>query len=154
MGIARVIVAARDVPEEAFWRGRAELADMGYELLPQSPASVWADREIAFVLEGDDRAELTAEALAAARRAYGDGVRPGVATFLSRGTDADVQGVAAAFGVHVDVTRIEEAGAEVVLVEVSAADLQRVPEGKLHTALEAALNAEVRITRRPPGPHE
>jgi hypothetical protein len=37
-----------------------------------------------------------------------------------------------------------------VIVHVLSADLERVPEGKLHTALEAALNAEVRITTKPP----
>jgi hypothetical protein len=122
---------------------------MGHELLPQSPALPGGDREVAFVIEGDDRDQLTEVALAAARRVFGDAARPGVATFLSRGTDADARGVAAAFGVHAEVIRIDDEDGEVVLVHVSASDLQRVPEGKLHTALEAALNAEVRIVRAP-----
>lgn len=148
-GIARVTVAAGGVSEEDFSLGLAELASMGFELLPQQPALVGGDRELVFVLEGDDRAELIAVALAAAHRVFGEAVKPGVATFLSRGSDDDVRGVAAGLGVHVEVTRIEEGGSEVVVVRVPAADLRRVPESRLHTALEAALNAEVRITPVP-----
>jgi hypothetical protein len=79
-------------------------------------------------------------------------VQPGIVTFLSRGTDDDARGVASALGLDIKVSRVLEAGAEVVIIHVSAADLARVPESKLHTALEAALNAEVRITTAPPPP--
>jgi hypothetical protein len=147
-GIARVAVSARDVSEDDFSHGLGELADMGYELLPPPPSV--GDREVAFVLDGDDGAALSAIAVAAARKVFGEAVRPGAVTFLSRGTDDDVIGVAAALGVDVLVSRVTESGGEVVIVHVLSADLERVPEGKLHTALEAALNAEVRITTKPP----
>jgi hypothetical protein len=66
-------------------------------------------------------------------------------TLVSRGTDADALGVVEAFGVRAALDRFEEAGEEVALLTLPAADERRVPESRLHTALEAALNCEVRI---------
>jgi hypothetical protein len=147
-----VVVSARHLSDDELRNGLADLSDRGYELLPQSPTPPGADHEVAFVLDGDDRAALSEVALQAARKAFGDVVQPGIVTFLSRGTDDDARGVASALGLDVKVSRAMEAGAEVVVIHVSEADLARVPEGRLHTALEAALNAEVRITTAPPPP--
>jgi hypothetical protein len=152
IGIARVVVSARHRSDDELRDGLRALGHMGYELLPQSPTPPGADHEIAFVLDGDDRAVLLEVALTAARQAFGDVVQPGIVTFLSRGTDDDARGVASALGLDVKVSRHIEAGGEVVMVHVSDADLARVPDGRLHTALEAALNAEVRITTAPPPP--
>ena len=152
IGIARVVVSARHQSDDELRSGLAALAGMGYELLPQSPTPPGANHEVAFVLDGEDRAALSEVALTAARQAFGDVVQPGIVTFLSRGTDDDARGVAAALGLEVEVSRRMEPGGEVVIIHVSPADLARVPEGRLHTALEAALNAEVRITTAPPPP--
>ncbi len=150
IGIARVVVSASRQSDDELQNGLAALADMGYELLPQSPTPAGANHEVAFVLDGDDRAALSEVALTAARQAFGDVVQPGIVTFMSRGTDDDARGVAAALGLEVEVSRRIEPGGEVVIVHVSHTDLARVSEGRLHTALEAALNAEVRITTAPP----
>jgi hypothetical protein len=152
IGIARVVVSASHRSDDELRDGLAGLAEMGYELLPPSPTPSGADHEVAFVLAGDDRGALSEVALTAARQAFGDVVQPGIVTFMSRGTDDDARGVAAALGLEIEVSRRMEPGGEVVLIHVSHADLARVPEGRLHTALEAALNAEVRITTAPPPP--
>ncbi len=70
----------------------------------------------------------------------------GVVTYISRGTDDDAQGVLSRFGIAGDVQR--EAGVEgfdIVTVTLARADLERIPESRIHTALEASLNCEVHI---------
>lgn len=70
----------------------------------------------------------------------------GVVTFVSRGTDDDAHGVLAAFGVSGEIVREPgNDGYDVVHVTLREADLERVPESRIHTALEASLNCEVHI---------
>ena len=70
----------------------------------------------------------------------------GVLTFVSHGTDDDAHGVLAGFGLTGQVHRYPSGqGWDVVEVTLSRADLRRVPESRIHTALEASLNSEVRI---------
>lgn len=105
------------------------------------------DREIELIVDDfEDRAR--AEYLAWCRAAFGDQVSLGVVTYISRGTDADVRGVLEAFGVDGRIGRVFSDEAEVVTVTLTADALRDVPESRLHTALEAALNCEVRIEQR------
>ena len=81
--------------------------------------------------------------------AFGTLPAPGVVTYLSRGTDADVRGVLAALGLAGAVGRTQGAdGLDVVHVTLDESDLQRVGESRIHTALEASLNCEVHIHSR------
>lgn len=66
-------------------------------------------------------------------------------TYVSRGTDDDLHGVLAGFGIAGDISRGNAEGFDVVTVRLAAACLERVPESRVHTALEAAVNGEVRI---------
>ncbi|MGV7875676.1 hypothetical protein PJM70_30525, partial [Mycobacterium kansasii] len=68
----------------------------------------------------------------------------GVVTFISRGTDDDAHGVLSAFGLAGEITRrLGDDGFDIVYVTLREADLERVPESRIHTALEASLNCEV-----------
>jgi hypothetical protein len=71
---------------------------------------------------------------------------PGVVTFVSRGTDDDAHGVLSGFGLTGEIVRTPgDDGYDVVHVTVREADLERIPESRIHTALEASLNCEVQI---------
>ena len=79
-------------------------------------------------------------------KAFGTAPELGVVTYVSRGTDDDAHGVLTRFGITGEVER--EPGSEgfdIVTVTLSKADLERIPESRIHTALEASLNCEVRI---------
>lgn len=80
------------------------------------------------------------------RAAFGAEPEPGVVTYISRGTDDDARGVLRRFGLSGDVVRTVDEDEEIVTVVLHPRGGRRVPEGRLHTALEAALNCEVRIT--------
>jgi hypothetical protein len=93
-----------------------------------------------------DPAELTRHARQLCAEVFGVQPALGVPTFISRGTDEDAQGVLAALGVDGQVTRVRgEDGYDTVTVRIGRADLARVPESRIHTALEAALNCEVHV---------
>src|SRR5258708_5330785 len=103
-------------------------------------------RELQFLAAGEAPAALQRSAGDLCLRAFGTDPGEGTTTYLSRGTDEDALGVLFAFGVVGDLSR--ETGAEgwdVVTVRLPEADLRRVPESRLQTALEASLNCEVRI---------
>jgi hypothetical protein len=69
-----------------------------------------------------------------------------VVTYISRGTDDDVLGVLAGFGLTGEISRAPgDDGLDVVSVTLPRAALERVPESRVHTALEASLNCEVQI---------
>lgn len=71
---------------------------------------------------------------------------PGVVTFVSRGTDDDAHGVLAGFGLTGDIVRTPgDDGFDIVDVTLREDDLERIPESRIYTALEASLNCEVRI---------
>jgi len=79
-------------------------------------------------------------------KAFGTRPELGVVTYVSRGTDDDAHGVLARFGITGEVAR--EPGSEgfdIVTVTLSKVDLERIPESRIHTALEASLNCEVHI---------
>lgn len=103
-------------------------------------------REVEVVLAGADADALQNAVVTLCGRAFGTEVTPGVLTFVSRGTDDDAHGVLAGFGLVGQVRRHPSGqGWDVVEVTLSRADLARVPESRIHTALEASLNSEVRI---------
>jgi hypothetical protein len=103
-------------------------------------------REIELLIEGDNTQALRAWAEVRCAEAIGaPGPVAGAATFLSRGTDEDALGVVRGFGISAVVDRHWEDDEEIAVFTITPADAARVPESRLHTALEAALNCEVRI---------
>jgi hypothetical protein len=103
-------------------------------------------REVELLMTGaaPDELERTASDLCA--KAFGTTPVTGVLTYVSRGTDDDAHGVLAGFGLTGDISRSPgDAGWDVVQVTLRKADLARVPESRIHTALEASLNCEVHI---------
>jgi hypothetical protein len=72
-----------------------------------------------------------------------------VLTYVSRGTDDDAHGVLAGLGLAGEIERVPgNEGWDVIYVTLHAADLERMPESRVHTALEASLNCEVHIHTR------
>lgn len=103
-------------------------------------------REVEVLIAGGEPEELRVIAVELCAKAFGTTPVAGVVTYISRGTDDDVCGVLAGFGLTGDVERVvDEDGWDVVYVTVHKADLQRVPESRIFTALEASLNCEVHI---------
>lgn len=103
------------------------------------------ERSIELVIDCDTTEQARARAFSACTTAFGTAPALGAISFISHGTDEDALGVVAAFGVQAHLERTEEDGEEVAVFTLPAADRRRVPESRLHTALEAALNCEVRI---------
>ncbi|GAA3384985.1 hypothetical protein GCM10020369_16720 [Cryptosporangium minutisporangium] len=102
--------------------------------------------ELQFLMAGDDPAVLRDTAAAMCAKAFGVEPAAGAVTYLSRGTDDDALGVLAGFGLTGQVFRhLDDDGLDVVEVRLAKADLARIPESRIQTALEAALNAEVRL---------
>ncbi len=153
--VVRVVIDRQGVlPAERYAAGLRELAGRGLEVVASPAAHLPArDREIELIVAGLDREDGDAlEAwLAVCTAAFGTVAEAGVVTFVSRGTDADAEGVLAAFGVAGKVVRDQGpegpdgGGEELVTVTLTRSHLRAVPESRLHTALEAALNCEVRI---------
>jgi hypothetical protein len=103
--------------------------------------------ELLIAAEDGDTAQTTAIDLCA--KAFGAVPAPGVITFVSRGTDDDAHGVLSGFGLSGDIERTPDAdGFDIVYVTLREKDLERVPESRVHTALESALNCEVHIRTR------
>ena len=138
---------AGDLASDRLAAAVAELRGSGLEVIAPDFEQVPPQaREIELLLPGEDTAALSAWAQDRCAAALGaPGPVAGTATFLSRGTDEDALGVIGAFGLTAAVERAWAGDAEIVTVTIARADARRVPESRLHTALEAALNAEVRI---------
>lgn len=103
-------------------------------------------REVELLIAGEDPETLTRVAVELCVKAFGTTPVPGVVTFISRGTDDDAHGVLAGLGLTGEIEReAGEDGWDVVHVTLRKADLERVPESRVHTALEASLNCEVHI---------
>lgn len=126
---------------------RAAAGEIGAEVLDGDLADKPAGKREIQVLIGTDDADAAVRTLSGlCARAFGTEPAPGTVTFVSRGTDDDVRGVLAGFGMSGEIDRAVDAdGFDIVLVTVREADLERVPESRIHTALEASLNCEVRI---------
>jgi hypothetical protein len=103
-------------------------------------------RQVEILIAGDDADELKLTAVGLCSKAFGTGPIAGVVTYVSRGTDDDAHGVLAGMGLRGDVDRVAGSdGWDIVNVTLRKADLERVPESRVHTALEASLNCEVHI---------
>jgi hypothetical protein len=106
-------------------------------------------REVQLLIAGDDADALKQTALSLCAQAFGTVPVAGVVTYVSRGTDDDARGVLAGFGLTGEVARSPgDDGFDIVYVTLSRADLERIPESRIHTALEASLNCEVHILTR------
>jgi hypothetical protein len=103
-------------------------------------------REVELLIVGADPKELKRRAISMCAKAFGTAPAAGVLTYVSRGTDEDARGVLAGFGLTGDIRRSPgDDGLDVIHVALRKADLERIPESRIHTALEASLNCEVRI---------
>jgi len=127
--------------------GLERLRERGYEVVA-TPAERLPERkrEIELIIPGLEPAKADTY-VAECAEVFGQPAAPGVVTYISRGTDEDALGVLAAFKVSGSVQRSYEGDDEVVTVTLDPDQIRRVPESRLHTALEAALNCEVRIVR-------
>ena len=160
----RTAVVRVDVDPEARLTA-AQLGD-GMSVLVELAAAAGADvivaelaampagrRQVEVLIAGDDPDELTRAVVGLCAKAFGGtfGVTPaaGVLTYVSRGTDDDAHGVLAGLGLRGEIERIpggaDGPGWDTVHVTLRKADLERVPESRVHTALEASLNCEVHI---------
>lgn len=131
--------------------GMAVLADLVREAggglvdsdLTGLPAS---RREVELLMIGPDPEALQGTAMTLCDKAFESTPKPGVVTYISRGTDHDALGVLAGFGIAGQINRIPgNEGWDVIEVTLRRQDLERIPESRIHTALEASLNCEVRI---------
>jgi hypothetical protein len=106
-------------------------------------------RQVELLVAGSDAEPVSAIAVKLCGEGFGTTPAPGVVTYISRGTDDDAQGVLSRFGISGEIERIAgNEGFDVVYVTLKKADLERIPESRIHTALEASLNCEVHIRTR------
>jgi hypothetical protein len=104
-------------------------------------------REVELLISSGDAEAARQAAIDLCAKAFATAPVPGVVTFVSRGTDDDAHGVLAGFGLTGDIIRTPgDDGFDIIDVTLREADLERIPESRIHTALEASLNCEVRIT--------
>jgi hypothetical protein len=125
----------------------AGVGELGIQLVhPDLRSLAPSRRELQFLAVGEDPVAVARSARDLCRRAFRTEPAEGTTTFISRGTDEDALGVLLALGVVGHLSRASGAdGWDVVTVRLAEADLRRVPESRIQTALEASLNCEVRI---------
>lgn len=121
--------------------------EAGAEVVQTTLAGMPADRrDVQLLITGNDADAVKQIALELCAKAFGTTPVAGVVTYVSRGTDDDAHGVLAGFGLTGQIRRSPgDDGFDVVYVTLRQADLERIPESRLHTALEASLNCEVHI---------
>jgi hypothetical protein len=121
--------------------------ELGAEVVENNLAAMPAGRrEVELLIAGDDVEAVKNVGLGLCTKAFGTAAVPGVVTFLSRGTDDDAHGVLSGFGLTGEIVRVPgDDGFDVVYVTLRESDLERIPESRIHTALEASLNCEVHI---------
>jgi len=103
-------------------------------------------REVELLIACDDVDAAKQVAIDLCTTAFAATPVPGVVTFVSRGTDDDAHGVLSGFGLTGEIIRTPgDDGFDIVHVTLREADLERIPESRIHTALEASLNCEVHI---------
>jgi hypothetical protein len=150
--VVRVAVdPAGDLAPAQLTEGMARLRESagaaGVEVVENNLAALPPQRrEVELLIAGVDAGELERLAVGLCANAFGTDPVPGVLTFISRGTDDDAHGVLAGLGLSGDIERVPGGdGWDVVHVTLRKSDLERVPESRVHTALEASLNCEVHI---------
>lgn len=133
--------------DDGLVRLRDSAAAHGIEVVANNLAGLPPKRrEVELLIIGEDPEQLRRVALELCGNAFGTTPVPGVVTFISRGTDDDAHGVLAGLGLSGEIERVPgDDGWDVVYVTLRRADLDRVPESRVHTALEASLNCEVHI---------
>ncbi|OBF92042.1 Uncharacterised protein [Mycolicibacterium flavescens] len=133
--------------DDGLARLRESAAAHGIEVVANDLAGLPPKRrEVELLIAGDDQDELRRLAVDLCDKAFGTTPAPGVVTFISRGTDDDAHGVLAGLGLSGEIERVPgDEGWDVIHVTLRRADLERVPESRVHTALEASLNCEVHI---------
>jgi hypothetical protein len=121
--------------------------EIGAGVVENDLATVPASRrEVQLLIAADDVDAAKRTAIDLCAKAFSTTPAPGVVTFVSRGTDDDARGVLSAFGLSGEVARTPgDDGFDIVYVTLREDDLERVPESRIHTALEASLNCEVHI---------
>ncbi|HWY00174.1 MAG TPA: hypothetical protein VNY55_09925 [Mycobacterium sp.] len=103
-------------------------------------------REVQLLIAADDVDAAKQTAIDLCAKAFSTTPVAGTMTFISRGTDDDAQGVLSGFGLTGEITRMPgDDGLDIIYVTLREDDLERVPESRVHTALEASLNCEVHI---------
>jgi hypothetical protein len=106
-------------------------------------------REVQLLIAADNAGAAKQTVIDLCTKAFSTTPAPGVVTFVSRGTDDDARGVLSAFGLTGEIARAPgDDGYDIVYVTLREDDLERVPESRIHTALEASLNCEVHIRIR------
>lgn len=125
----------------------APVGELGAELIDNNLAALPPKRrEVEILMTGADPDQLQALALELCAKAFGTAPVPGVLTFVSHGTDEDARGVLAAFGLSGEIERRPSGeGWDIITVTLRKEDLTRIPESRVHTALEASTNCEVHI---------
>jgi hypothetical protein len=126
------------------------VVEIGVDVVENDLAALPASRrEVQLLIAAEDVDAAKQRAIDLCSRAFGTAPVPGVVTFVSRGTDDDAHGVLSAFGLTGEIARTPGVdGYDVVYVTLREDDLERVPESRVHTALEASLNCEVHIRTR------
>jgi hypothetical protein len=133
----------------------AEVRSEGFEVLATDLDKVPPRRRVIELLQaGDDAAALRRTAKGVCARALakaGSPTAPRVVavSFMSSGTVEDAVGVVAGFGLEQELDAIRLVDEDVALVRLAAGALAGASPGKLQTALEAALNREVRLLEAP-----
>lgn len=103
-------------------------------------------REVQLLIAAEEADAAKQTAIDLCAKAFATTPVPGIVTFVSRGTDDDAHGVLAGFGLTGEIVRTaDDDGFDIVYVTLAEADLERIPESRIHTALEASLNCEVHI---------
>ncbi|WP_208430716.1 hypothetical protein [Aeromicrobium yanjiei] len=121
------------------------MSERGLEVV-HTPAEHLPDRNREVELIVDDAGpEQRLDLVELCRQVFETACSLGVVTYISRGTDEDARGILSGFGLTGEVLRSLPDGQELVTVTVAKTDMRRVPESRLHTAMESALNCEVRI---------
>jgi hypothetical protein len=106
-------------------------------------------REVELLIAAENGDAAKGSAIELCAKVFGTTPVPGAVTFISRGTDDDAHGVLSAFGLAGEIVRASgDDGYDIVYVTLVEEDLERVPESRVHTALEASLNCEVHIRTR------
>lgn len=143
--VVRVMIEASDSSRgRTYADGLAALAARGIQVVA-APVERLVDGgwEIQLILH-EPSPETVDASVAECELAFERSVQPGVMTFISRGTDADAAGVLASFGVRGTVRRVG-GDEEIVVVDLAPGEQHKIVESSLRTALEAALNCEVRV---------
>jgi len=126
------------------------IGEIGADVVENDLAAMPASRrEMELLVESEDVDAAKTAAIDLCAKAFGGAPRAGVVTFVSRGTDDDARGVLSGFGLTGEIVRQPgDDGFDIVVVTLREKDLERIPESRIHTALEASLNAEVHIRTR------